>query len=325
MHSRHRILAALADGRFHSGEELGARLGISRAAVWKHLKDVRELGIRLFAVRGRGYALEAPLELLDRQRLCAQLDDGARGLVSTLELHPELDSTNRHLSRLVGGLASGHACLAERQHAGRGRRGRSWVSPFGRNVYLSVYWRFPCGPATLSGLSLAAGVAAARAVEEAGIGEVGLKWPNDLVWRGRKLGGMLLEITGEAGGPCHVIIGVGLNVGMTGAEAGAIDQPWMDLAEVPGSGAVSRNVVAGLLLKHLVHAASDYERYGPRRFIEAWRERDAVCGQAVELRLPDRAVSGVARGIDESGALLLDVGGTVGRFAAGEVSLRLQA
>lgn len=326
MHTRYRILAALADGNFHSGQELGERLGVSRAAVCKHLKAIRGSGIQVFAVRGRGYCLSGPLELLDHRLFFAQLDDRARNLVPTVELHQDLDSTSRYLRRrLPEGLDSGHACLAERQQAGRGRRGRSWVSPFGCNVYLSVYWRFACSPVALSGLSLAAGVAAARSLEEAGVEGVGLKWPNDLMWAGHKLGGILLDLSGEAAGPCHVIVGVGLNVGMSRSHADAITQPWVDLTAVPGAAAVSRNTLAGLLLKHVVHAASDYEREGPAPFIDQWRARDVVCGQPVELQLPDRIVSGTARGVDERGALLLDAGGAIGRFASGEVSLRLPA
>lgn len=326
MESLYRIVALLADGRFHSGQELGAALGISRAAVWKQLKALDALGVELFSVRGRGYALASPVELLDPARIRGQLDALGRNLLAELEIHPEIHSTNRHLMGRAGaGLRPGHACLTERQTEGRGRRGRSWVSPFAANVYLSLYWRFSSSPAALAGLSLAAGVAAAMALEDAGVGDVSLKWPNDLLWRGRKLGGILLEMAGEASGPCHVVIGVGINVAMPPAAGAGIDQPWVDLVTIQAGAAVSRNRVAGLLLNHLLRAVQEYEARGVSPFIEQWQARDATSGQSVELHLPDRAVTGIARGVDAQGSLLLEHAGILEPFSSGEVSLRLRS
>jgi BirA family biotin operon repressor/biotin-[acetyl-CoA-carboxylase] ligase len=325
MESLYRIVALLADGRFHSGQELGSALGISRAAVWKQLQALDALGVELFSVRGRGYALASPVELLDPARIRGQLDAVGRNLLAELEIHPEIDSTNRLLMGRAGaGLRPGHACLTERQTQGRGRRGRSWISPFAANVYLSLYWRFSFSPAALAGLSLAAGVSAARALEDAGVGDISLKWPNDLLWRGRKLGGILLEMAGEASGPCHVVIGVGINVAMPPAAGAGIDQPWVDLATIQAETAVSRNRVAGLLLNRLLRAVQEYETRGVSPFIDQWQARDATSGQPVELRLPDRAITGIARGVDDQGALLLEHAGTLEPFASGEVSLRLR-
>ncbi|MEJ2346446.1 MAG: bifunctional biotin--[acetyl-CoA-carboxylase] ligase/biotin operon repressor BirA [Gammaproteobacteria bacterium] len=325
MESLYRIVALLADGRFHSGQELGSALGISRAAVWKQLKALDALGVELFSVRGRGYALASPVELLDRAKIRGQLDTVGRKSLPELEIHPQIESTNRYLmGRVAAGLRPGHACLTERQTQGRGRRGRNWVSPFAANVYLSLYWRFPFSPSALAGLSLAAGVSAAMALEDAGVGDVSLKWPNDLLWRERKLGGILLEMAGEASGPCHVVIGVGINVAMPAAAGAGIDQPWVDLATIQPGAVPSRNRVAGLLLNHLLRAVQQYEARGVSPFIDQWQTRDATAGQPVELRLPDRAVTGIARGVDGQGALLLEHAGTVEPFSSGEVSLRLR-
>ncbi len=323
MDTRYQILALLADGHFHSGEVIGAALGISRAAVWKHLQGLQTLGVDVFAVRGRGYALSQALELLDAERVTAELEAGGPRL-SGIEIHPELDSTNRYLAaRAQTGLPSAYACLAERQTHGRGRRGRAWVSPFGRNLYLSLYWCFPDSPETLAGLSLAVGVAVARALAEIGLAEVRLKWPNDLFWSGAKLGGVLLEMAGESAGPCHVVIGVGVNISMPDdGSAASIDQPWADVSRAMGRTA-SRNQIAGVVLRHVLLAASTYQADGIEPFLDEWRARDLVNGLAVELRLPDRTVNGTALGVDAQGALLLEHGGGVARFAAGEVSLRL--
>ncbi|MDX1654152.1 MAG: biotin--[acetyl-CoA-carboxylase] ligase, partial [Candidatus Competibacteraceae bacterium] len=236
-----RLLEVLGDGRFHSGEELARALGVSRAAVWKHLNSLGRRGLEVHAVRGRGYRLPNPLELLDPEGIRAQLSPSVQGRLAQLEVFDQIDSTNSYLlTRAKAGAPGGSVCLAERQSAGRGRRGRQWISPFAANLYLSVLWRYPDGPALLSGLSLAVGVAMARALEGVGVVGVGLKWPNDLLWRDQKLGGILLEFGGESSGPCQVVTGVGLNVTMPKEPALDIDQPWPDLTTVLGLG-LSRN------------------------------------------------------------------------------------
>ncbi|MDE2089583.1 MAG: bifunctional biotin--[acetyl-CoA-carboxylase] ligase/biotin operon repressor BirA [Gammaproteobacteria bacterium] len=320
------MLSLLADGRFHSGEDLGATLGITRSAVWKAVRACETLGIEIHAVRGRGYRLAAPLELLSREVIQAAMDETARGRLAGLDILPEVDSTNRHLMRLAQqGAPSGLACLAEWQSAGRGRRSRAWVSPFGTNIYLSLLWRYADGPATLTGLSIAIGVAVARALHEAGVSGIGLKWPNDLLWRERKLGGILLELAGESAGPCYVVAGVGVNVRMPAAAAQNIDQPWTDLAAVTGGAGVSRNRLAGLLLQHMIHVLDAFPSVGLAPFRQEWAHWDAVTGKRVVLQIQDRPVLGRALGIDDSGALLLSVNGELRSYASGEISLRVQA
>jgi BirA family biotin operon repressor/biotin-[acetyl-CoA-carboxylase] ligase len=323
MSRRFHILTALSDGRFHSGEALGEALGISRTAVWKHLKALGEWGLDVHAVPGKGYRLAAPLELLRREPILAALDRDSRPLLAGLELHPHLASTNSHLSaRAAAGLASGHACLTEYQTAGRGRRGRGWVSPFAANIYLSVLWRFTLSPAALGGLGLAVGVAVARTLQQAGLHDIGLKWPNDVMWRGGKLAGTLLEMSGESSGPVAVVIGIGLNVRMPAPAGAVIDQPWVDLETALGRG-VSRNAVAGRLLHHLLQALRQYQLAGLTPFLEEWRRHDLIAGKTVRLQLPHRILTGVAQGVDPSGALLLQDRGTITRHTAGDVSVRL--
>lgn len=324
MNRRQRLLQILSDGLFHSGEELAKRLEVSRAAVWKMVRGLQADGLALHALRGQGYRLAEPLEFLAGDRIVAAMEDAAKAWLSGVEIHQRLDSTNSYLiNRASGGLASGHACLAESQTAGRGRLGRSWVSPYATNLYLSLLWRFQMGPALLIGLSLAAGVAVARALRRLGITEIGLKWPNDVLWHGLKLGGILLEFGGESAGPCHVVAGVGLNVAMPEGAGNAIDQPWVDLRTIVGPGRISRNALAAIVLSELVQGFVLFEKEGFEGFREDWERLDLVHGKSIILQLPAGPVSGIAQGVDEYGALCLETPSGVKRYLVGEVSLRL--
>ncbi len=318
------LLQLLADGRFHSGERLGEALGVGRGAVWKALHSLSDLGIEVHALQGKGYRLAQPLELLEEGAIRDALPVEVRALLSRLEIHPEIDSTNRYLvTRAAEGARSGYACLAERQSAGRGRRGRRWVSPFGANLYLSLLWRFERDPASLGTLSLAAGVAVARALERLGVARLGLKWPNDVVVEGRKLGGLLLELAGEAAGPSRVVVGVGINVRMPDAAARQIDQPWADLQGELGTGTPSRNRIAALVLAELLPAMAAFARSGFAPFRSDWARWDVVTGRTVTLHLPDRELPGRALAVDATGALVLeDDSGVRQAYSSGEVSLR---
>jgi BirA family biotin operon repressor/biotin-[acetyl-CoA-carboxylase] ligase len=202
------------------------------------------------------------------------------------------------------GLPSGAVCLAELQSAGRGRSNRPWLSPFASNLYLSLLWRFELGAAQLSGISLAAGVAVVQALEMLGATNVGLKWPNDLLWQERKLGGILLEFGGNANNACYVVTGVGLNVKMPATVQTAIDQPWTDLNNILGPEQISRNRLAACVLDQIVTAYVDIERNGFISLAELWRRYDLAANRKVALRLPSTIVTGIARGIDTTGALL---------------------
>lgn len=322
MPHRYRLIEMLADGRFQSGEVLGAELGLSRAGVWKQLRKLDSVGLEVQAVRGRGYRLSRPLELLDKSRIESEMSTSARARISRLELHAEVDSTSSVLRRkLDDGAQSGHVCIAETQSAGRGRRGRRWFSPFGANLYLSMLWRFDCGPAALGGLSLAAGVAVLRTVQRAGVGQVGLKWPNDIYSKDAKLAGVLVELSGEAAGPCQAILGIGINIAMPDALGPMLDQPWVDVQQLAGV-KVSRNRLAVDLLDELVSMLGRYEVEGLGAFIGTWQDHDLLAGRLVELRFPHKIVRGNAEGIDMQGALLVEVQGELQRFTSGDVSLR---
>ncbi len=320
---RNRLLQCLSDGQFHSGEVLGAALGISRMAVWKHLRGLREAGLEFEIVRGKGYRLSHPYELLDADVIATSVNTTTRAKLGPVEVFHELDSTSNWLrERARAGAPSGSICLAEMQYGGRGRHGRHWVSPFAANLYLSMLWRTEAGPESLGGLSLVAGIGLLRALRGMGIQQAGLKWPNDVLVDGAKLAGILIDVTGEVGGEAAVVLGIGINVDMPPASAGGIDQRWTDLCSLAGTEALSRNRLAAALLDALFPALDEFESGGLGRFMDEWREYDVLHGQAIDLLLPDRIVSGRACGIDAGGALLVDTAAGRKRFAAGEASLR---
>lgn len=324
MNSRRQLLHLLADGQWHSGEALAGRLGLSRAAVWKQLGILRDqLGLNIHSVRGRGYKLPEKLELLDADRIHSLMADTTHGWIRHLEIYDTITSTNSHLmDQAPGQLQSGYVCLAERQSEGRGRRGRHWVSPFGSNIYLSLFWEYGLAPAALSGISLAAGLAVIRALRQLGVSDIGLKWPNDILCGDRKLAGLLLEVTGEQTGPSRVVLGLGMNVRLTEAEGKSIDQPWVSLARVPGGEALSRNRIVAALLDNLVIVLSQFEEQGFNAMISEWRQYDLYDGKRVFLQLGTRQIEGIHRGVESSGALLLETAEGVRAFHGGEVSLR---
>lgn len=324
MEIRHHIIHQLADGRFHSGEELAEQCGISRAAVWKHIQALKEwLQMEIHSVRGKGYRLERALELLSDEEIRSAMTAQGRDRLRQLELHQEIDSTNGYLlQQSMSDGTSGHACFAERQTAGRGRRGRRWVSPYGSNIYLSILWRFPSGPAQLGGLSLAAGLSVVRCLSDLGLEGIGLKWPNDVLWNGRKLAGLLLEVAGEVEGPSRVVLGLGLNVTLGAQDGEEIDQPWADLQGIAGGQELSRNRLAGQLLSGLLDSLVRYEQEGLTPWVADWPHYDVYHGKLVTLSMGDRRIEGVHRGIDASGALLLERQGEISIYHGGEVSLR---
>lgn len=324
MSLRRRLLTLLSDGEHHSGEALGATLGVSRMAVWKHIKALHELGIDISVQRGKGYRLPTTLELLDRDRILAATTSPCAKAISDIHVYLEVDSTNSWLREVaINGAASGTVCVAEMQSAGRGRRGRTWVSPFAASLYLSLLWRANCGAAALGGLSLVTGIAILRALQSLDIEGAGLKWPNDVLAGRDKLAGVLIDVVGEASGPCAVIVGVGINIDMPGDKARAIDQSWTDLRRVGGDAVLSRNELAGRVLSELIPAMVSFERAGLQPFLGDWHRYDLISGRHVDLILANERVSGTACGIDDVGALLVDTRDGVRRFLSGDVTLRV--
>jgi BirA family biotin operon repressor/biotin-[acetyl-CoA-carboxylase] ligase len=330
-----RIITLLADGEFHSGTELALILGISRAAICKQLRGLSEAGLQHSAVRGKGYRLDKPLELLAQSKIEAILSDQSRALISTLEIHDHINSTNSYLvERSRNNASSGFVCFAEHQTAGKGRRGRQWVSPYGGNIYLSILWRFQQGgPASISGLSLAIGVAVIRALRQyfsfSGTGagmDIGLKWPNDIYNQDKKLGGILIEVSGETDGPCAAVIGLGLNLFLPETQAQAITRAWTDLTKIAGQQPLGRNALAGTLLNQLLPVIAGFEAAGIKAYLDEWRNHDCLKGQSATLFIGTRQVEGIVEGIDDNGLLMIkQPDGSVQAYASGEVSFNSSA
>ncbi len=320
MASSERLITILADGKFHSGTEIGEVLGVSRTAVWQSIKKLEQFGLSCDSVKGKGYRIAGGIDLLERQRLLDAA--GAQAvLVSELEIFNDIDSTNRRaLAVMSQQHQSGYVCLAEHQSAGRGRRGKQWVSPYGANIYLSLGWVFSGGVAALEGLSLAVGVVVAQVLEEYQC-EAKLKWPNDILHQGNKLGGILLEMSGDATGPCEVVVGVGLNVGMPQQLSQAIDQPWTDLRRATPQ-PINRSELAGRLVAALLQLLSEFEEQGFAAWREAWNQLDYYRQKPVCLLLGEQRIEGLACGVDASGALQLQVGDELRSYRGGEISMR---
>jgi BirA family biotin operon repressor/biotin-[acetyl-CoA-carboxylase] ligase len=317
------LLRLLAGGDFHSGTALAQAAGVSRASVWNAVQEIEAAGVDVFSVRGRGYRLAQPLAMLDAARVAQALGEAAP---FTLEIVDEIDSTNTLLLervRAAAPVAVTHASViaAEWQRAGRGRMNRPWHAQVGGALTFSLLWRFSQGAATLAGLSLAVGLAVVRALEAIGVHDAGLKWPNDVLWRGRKIAGILIEMHGDALGPSAVVIGVGINVRLSAAVNTRIDQAAADLESIVGH-TVDRNRLLAELLGEFNRVLLQFERAGFQSFRDDWQRRHVHQGCNVQLTLHGGArETGVARGVGADGSLLLETARGVRPFHSGDVSL----
>jgi BirA family biotin operon repressor/biotin-[acetyl-CoA-carboxylase] ligase len=324
MSRRGELLRLMADGEIHSGEKLAAALSISRAAVWKQLQQLDDWGIALEARPGSGSRLAAPLDLLDVSRIRTLLPQAAAERLRNLEVHEALDSTSDRLLA-VDDLPPGRfdACLAEFQSAGRGRRGRHWVAPFGSGLCLSVNWSYRDAPATLGALSLAAGVAVLRALRRFGFAGLSLKWPNDIVHGDGKLGGILIDLRGEAAGPAYFVVGVGINVRLPPAVRDKFRSEGVEAVDLASLGPLpGRSIAAAALISELALALIEFGARGMMAFAEEWQDADALAGRLVRVIQGGQSLEGLARGVDTDGALLVDVEGARRRILSGEVSVR---
>lgn len=314
------LLRLLADGKVHSGQELAQALGVSRTAIWKQLAKLEPLGLQLSSQAGKGYCLSGGLDLLNLEQIAAHLSAETSKLCGQVHLFEVIDSTNAWLLRQPA-RAGINVCLAECQTAGRGRRARQWVSPFARNLYLSMRMTIESGIGALEGLSLAVAVVIAECLQRLGAGDVQVKWPNDILWRERKLGGVLLELTGDPSGICHLVVGVGLNLRGDNSMLEQIDQPWVALSEIVPQ-PPTRNQVAATVIESLAQALSLYESQGFASYHARWEKLNAYSGAQVQLHLNGAMVAGSMRGITEAGALILDTPEGCKVFHGGEISLR---
>lgn len=313
----YRLLAILGDGEVHSGESLGEHLGVTRAAVWKRLQSLKELGLQVNSVKGQGYALTDGADLLQSEKIKQQLKPQALQRITELKYFFEIDSTNQYLLQRES--RHGVVCLAESQTAGRGRRGREWVSPFAANIYLSIRWHFSEGVTALEGLSLAVGVAIAQVLQNSGLEQVKLKWPNDVLFNGAKLGGVLVEVGGDLTGECAVVIGIGLNVNMP-EQASGIEQAWTDLRRQGVT--TSRNDLSAELINELTQLLATYPSQKFAHYRSQWLSFAAYLNESVTLVSGKQKRVGVFRDVNEHGAFAFEVDGKVEWVSGGEISLR---
>ncbi|MDQ0652152.1 BirA family transcriptional regulator, biotin operon repressor / biotin-[acetyl-CoA-carboxylase] ligase [Pseudomonas cedrina] len=313
------LLKLLKDGRFHSGEALGAALGVSRSAVWKQLQHLEaELNLPIHKVRGKGYQLASPLVFLNAENIALN----APSLEWPIHISDSIDSTNTEGLRLAdSGCPAPFLVLAEQQTAGRGRRGRKWVSPYAQNVYYSLVLRIESGLSQLEGLSLVVGLAVMRALRESGVQGAALKWPNDVLVGQKKIAGILLELVGDPADICHVVLGIGINVNMRRADE--VDQQWTSVQLETGS-PVDRNALVAQLSMQLQAYLERHKTDGFVSLQEEWEQNHAWQGRSVSLIAGVNQIDGDVLGVDHQGALRLSVNGVEKIYSGGELSLRLR-
>ncbi|MCL5260645.1 MAG: bifunctional biotin--[acetyl-CoA-carboxylase] ligase/biotin operon repressor BirA [Gammaproteobacteria bacterium] len=320
-----KLLKLLSDGEFHSGSALGKELQLTRSAIWKLIKQVKNLDIEVVAKTNQGYKIAQKIEFLNKTKIAHYLPNKYRKYLSELAIFDELPSTNSYLTESVKTNIKPQICFAEMQTSGKGRLGRKWISPFARNIYLSVLWQFDKKIEELSGLSIAVAVAVAKALELYGIKhDIGLKWPNDILWQKRKLAGILIEISGETHHLYNAVIGIGLNIAMPKDAAKKIDQPWADIAEITQA-VPERNKLVGVLLDQLFTTLDIYQQQGITPFLAPWRKLDVSLNKKITVITPmQKKIVGIGKGIDTSGQLVIEdqSNGKLFKFVSGEVSLR---
>jgi BirA family biotin operon repressor/biotin-[acetyl-CoA-carboxylase] ligase len=325
------LIQYLSTGQFVSGQWLGEQLGVSRAAISNHIASLVDMGLDIYSVTGKGYKLSEPLSLLNEKRIQRILL--GLGQKNKVEVHNIIDSTNSYLlRRLPNQNHNLQVCLAEYQDSGRGRRGRKWISPFGSHIYMSMYWYLEQGMAAAMGLSVVSALAVRDAIKELYEIDVQLKWPNDIYFGGVKLAGILIDLKGQALEPCHCVIGIGLNINMPKKSAEQVDQPWTDLQEViikkiaiegnTSEIVIDRDELAATLITKLSLRLKQHHSEGMTTMVSEWAQQDFYLNKPVRLITGTREKKGICRGINNQGALLLEVDGQISPVYGGEVSLR---
>jgi BirA family biotin operon repressor/biotin-[acetyl-CoA-carboxylase] ligase len=319
-----KLLTHLAEGDFYSSIELSSALSLNQMVIYKYLEDLSTLGLEIIKIKDKGYQLNRKLEWLSATKIKQSLQTNTLSLLASLEIHPYLSSTNSYLLKQIKTKATcTDVCFAEYQTHGRGRYGRQWVSPFGTNIYLSLSWLFKTGFASITGLSLAIGVAVVRALTEIGVDNIGLKWPNDIYWQDKKLGGILIELSNEVSQGCYAVIGLGLNLYLPKKETTSITQPWIDLEKIIPTAHYSRNYLSALLLNHLLAILVDFEQKTLKNYLPEWRQYDCMQGREVSIYKGQQRVNGIMIGVDDDGKLQLkEHSGQIIAFSSAEISFR---
>lgn len=318
------VLYLLADGEFHSGAVMGEKLQLTRTAVWKQLAKFEQYAIPLERQKGRGYRIPGGIELLSESKIRAGLISDISQQLPALTILKSIASTNLYALDLVSNKKNKplHIVLSEHQTAGKGRYGRTWVSPFGQNIYLSAIASFAHGVTAIEGLSLAVGVAIVNSLTALGLQDIQLKWPNDIWWHDKKLGGILLEMVGDATGSIKIVVGIGLNVNMSNAAVDdAIDQPWIDVKSIANQ-PIQRNKLVSHILNELIPMLTNFEQQGFEAYRYCWQQHDALFKKPIVVSGRQDNISGIALGVDEKGGLIIQTEQGMKTICGGEVSVR---
>ena len=317
------ILDFLGDGEFHSGEDLANRYSVSRTAIWKQIKNLNALlPMEIKSISGKGYQIEYPISVLNKNKIISSLATDYQTQLGQIDVLLTCKSTNQYLLEMIDqSSVQNRLVVAEMQTEGRGRRGRQWVSPFASNVYMSLLWGLDISIAEMAGLSLVVAIGIAKAMQNMGIKNVKLKWPNDIYVNNKKLSGVLLELRGESNSLCHAVIGMGVNVNMPETFCDRIDQAWTDMQTVLNSD-VNRNEVVANILNELIPRLKEFNSEGFKNFMAEWKEYDLLEGKQINLINHLDKTEGIARGVDKYGALLLEKEGKLESIFSGEVSVR---
>lgn len=313
------LITLLNDGQFHTGSVLGEALNVSRNAIWKMVQQLETLGVVVESQAKKGYRLQAALDLLDadwiRQHAGLKTQDA-------LTIYGSIASTQDAVRKQTD-TAGWVFCLAEHQTQGRGRFARPWQSSFASNLLLSCGWHIAKDPSQLAGLSQVVSLSIVSALQDLGFKEpLKIKWPNDVLWQGHKLAGVLIELNGEGHHSSQVIIGIGLNINMPSHEQRAIDRPVTALNTLAGS-LQNRSRIAAGVIKHLIHNLERFASSGFGPYLSTWKQYDALAGQTITLHNGRQVITGTAVGVNTLGCLLVEQEHEVKAYSAGEVTLHL--
>lgn len=319
--TQEKVLELLADGKFHSGQELGTALNITRSAIWKLIQQLNALGLDIVRVKGKGYQIRSGLELLSKQFIFSYLSPNIQSQITRFEILDKVSSTNQYLlDELRDQELKTTVVLAEYQSHGRGRRGRNWQSPYAKNIYLSLLWYFQKDPGELSGLSLVTGIAIINALQKYGIQDLQLKWPNDVLFQGKKLCGILIEMIAKPHIETSVVIGVGINVDMSNS---VTSNDWIDLTSILGT-KPDRNQVGAYIIEELINILELFQQRGFCYFLSDWQRYDMLTDKVVTIYTNHEPYPGKVLGVSNKGELIiLNSDNQIVHLMQGEVSVRL--
>ena len=313
----YQTIQLLSDGEFHDGTSIGKRLNITRAGVWKVIKKLEEYGIAVHSVKGKGYALIEPLLLLNAEKIAQAMN--TKNI--DIEYFETIDSTNDYL-RSAPKDDKTKVCIVEHMSHGKGRLQRNWHAPFGPNIYMSLLYPFTKDISELAGLSLVIGLSLCKIINDLYKLEqpVNVKWPNDIIWQNKKLAGILIEVQAESNGVCYAIIGIGVNVNLSG-DIEQISQPWTSISKINNQ-YNDRNILYAKLLDNLLNYIKKFEANGFGDFLEEWKANDGLLNKIVSLKSGELVHTGKASGVNDHGHLLITTeDGKIMSFSSGDASL----